>query len=66
MKRGIAFAALALVGCASAGPVPNATGPTTLRSLPLGVRLEYMREAVVWSPIDTATLDLRAGPEGGR
>jgi len=66
MKRGIAFAALAVVGCASAGPVPNATGPTTLQALPPGVRLEYMREAVVWSPIDTAALDLRAGPEGGR
>jgi hypothetical protein len=66
MKRGIAFAALALVGCASAGPAPNATGPTTLQSLPPDVRLEYMREAVVWSLIDTAALDLRAGPEGGR
>jgi hypothetical protein len=66
MKRGIAFAALVLVGCASAGPVPNTTGPTTLQSLPPDVRLEYMREAVVWSLIDTAALDLRAGPEGGR
>ena len=66
MKRGIAFAALALVGCASAGTAPNTTGPTKLQSLPPDVRLEYMREAVAWSLIDTAALDLRAGPEGGR
>ncbi|MHC4769657.1 MAG: hypothetical protein ACYTEI_13235, partial [Planctomycetota bacterium] len=73
MRGRLALALLTAVGCA-AGCVSDATGPPAegatevarLRSLAPADRLAYLREAVVWSPIDTAALDLRRGPEGGR
>jgi len=72
--RGRLFLALlTAVGCA-AGCMSDATGPPAadapkaagLQSLAPEVRLAYLREAVVASPIDTAALDLRRGPGGGR
>jgi hypothetical protein len=66
VRRALTLALLAVLGCAFDGP-GRATGEaTTLRALPPAQRLDYLREAVVWSPIDTAKLDLRMGPAGGR
>jgi len=66
VRRTWILALLALVGCASDSAVQSAREATTLRSLPPTQRLDYLREAAVWSPIDTARLDLRRGPAGGR
>jgi hypothetical protein len=71
-KRGaaslVATIALALSflldGCASpdAPPGPGGKGLTHVSE---AERVAYIREAEVWSPIDTASLDLRRGPPGG-
>lgn len=53
-------------GCASAPPADESPGVVRLQSLPAEQRLAYLREASVWAPIDTASLDLRRGPAGGR
>jgi hypothetical protein len=50
--------ALALSGCRVAAPPPG-RGPVTEAS-----RLRALREAEVWHPVDTASLDARAGPPG--
>ena len=68
MRKGrlLALAAVAM-GCASGGGEPaQEVEAKTLRSLAPDVRLDYLREAAVWSQIDTASLDLREGPPGGR
>jgi hypothetical protein len=62
VRRGWLLALLGLIGCASA-PAPREPG---LQSLLPAARTAYLREAVVWAPIDTAALDLRRGPPGGR
>jgi hypothetical protein len=56
--------AFLLDGCASpaAPPVAEGKGFTTVTE---AERIEYIREAEVWSPIDTASLDIRTGPAGG-
>jgi len=51
---------LALGACRSAAP-PTPAGPITE-----AVRLRALREAEVWHPVDTAALDVRAGPPGSR
>jgi hypothetical protein len=68
MRRALALSLLAALGCTtgSGSPPPEKSGPPTLQSLPAEMRLAYLREATVWSPIDTASLDLRRGPDGGR
>jgi hypothetical protein len=69
MKRRFALALWLAFGCASHAPGPpsgEAPEPATLQSIDPALRLAYLREARVWSRIDTASLDLRRGPEGGR
>jgi hypothetical protein len=68
--KGVLFLSLLLVvGCASDGTGPPGEAgaePSTLQTLDPEVRVAYLREAVIWSRIDTAALDLRRGPDGGR
>jgi hypothetical protein len=69
VKAVLVLSLLLVVGCASDGTGPPSDAgaePPTLQTLAPQVRLAYLREAVVWSPIDTAVLDLRQGPDGGR
>ena len=68
MKRYLAILLLFALGCASGGNAPLTEAPTsvvTFQNLTPEARLAYLREATVWSPIDTAKLDLKAGPPGG-
>ena len=55
---------LLLDGCASTA-APLAPAGKELSPVTEAQRLEYIREAEVWSPIDTASLDVRRGPPGG-
>jgi len=48
---------LVVAGCAEHRPAP-----ARLDALSPGERIGYLREAAVWSPIDTASLDLARGP----
>ena len=69
MRGRLALALLTAVGCvsdATGPPAADAPEAAGLQSLAPAVRLAYLREAVVSSPIDTAALDLRRGPDGGR
>jgi hypothetical protein len=54
--------ALALAGCPRPTPTPTTTeGPVTEAA-----RERALREAEAWRPVDTASLDVRAGPPGSR
>jgi hypothetical protein len=69
VKGVLVLSLLLVVGCASNGRGPPSEAGAELRTLQTlapEVRLAYLREAVVWSPIDTAVLDLRRGPAAGR
>jgi len=60
VRRAAAIAiALGLTACGGAAPKPS--GP-----LPDGAEEQALREAEVWHPVDTAALDVQAGPPGSR
>ena len=66
-RRGAAAVLLALLfaaGCAT-GHGGRAAGPRTpLESLTPQARLDAIQRAQVWTPVDVAAMDLRAGPPG--
>lgn len=41
-------------------------GPRKLNQVSPDERIQYLRRAQAWQPVDTASLDLLAGPEGSR
>ena len=55
-----AVSALVLAACQGAAP-PEPVGPITEAA-----RGRALREAEVWQPVDTASLDVRVGPPGAR